>query len=201
MRVLKLSDWKVVFAAAGLVGLLLLASPTLGLALRLPAGKSFSELWVLGPGHMAEDYPFNVNADEQYVVYVGVGNHMGSAAYYMLIVKFRSQNESLPNSTDGTPSSLEPLYQQQFVIREGEAWETPLNFSVSQIQFSGNTSTVGRLTINDFVFNVDKRATYDGENFGYYFQIFIELWIYNHEAQAFQYHNRFVGLWLNVTRT
>ncbi|MCK4474460.1 DUF1616 domain-containing protein, partial [Candidatus Bathyarchaeota archaeon] len=78
---MKLEDCKVLFSVVGLAGVLLLASPTFSLVWHLPGGEKFSELWVLGPGHMAEDYPFNVRANESYSVYVGVGNHMGSSAY------------------------------------------------------------------------------------------------------------------------
>ena len=63
---LKIEDYKAVFAAVGLIGILILASPTLGLVVYLPGGEKFSELWVLGPGHTAEDYPFNVTAGVNY---------------------------------------------------------------------------------------------------------------------------------------
>jgi len=55
------------------------------------------------------------------------------------------------------------------------------------------------LMMNGVTFNVDKSASWDVENNGYYYQLFMELWIYNVEFQAFEFHNRFVGLWLNMT--
>ena len=196
---LKIEDYKVVFASVGLIGVLLFASPTLGLVLRLPGGERFSELWVLGPGHMAEDYPFNVGADVNYLVYVGVGNHMGCSAYYVVYVKFRNQTESLPNATAGTPSPLPPLFEFRIFVEDGKSWEAPLRFLFSNVSFSENRSFVGGLMINGVTFNVDKVASWDVENNGYYFQLFMELWIYNVEFQAFEFHNRFVGLWLNMT--
>ena len=196
---LRLEDYKAVFATLGLIGVLLFASPTLGLVLRLPGGEKFSELWVLGPGHMAEDYPFNVKAGEDYLVYVGVGNHMGSSAYYVVYVKFRNQSEPLPNATAGMPSPLPPLYEYRAFIENDESWEHPLNFSFSNVSFNENGCLVGNLTVNDVVFNVDKVAGWDAENSGFYYQLFIELWIYNVEPAAFEFHNRFVGLWLNMT--
>ena len=196
---MKIEDYKVVFASVGLIGVLLFASPTLGLVLRLPSGEKFSELWVLGPGHMAEDYPFNVKAGEDYLVYVGVGNHMGSSAYYVVYVKFRNQTESLSNATAGTPSPLPPLFEFRLFIEDGKSWETPLRFSFSNVSFSENRSFVGSLMINGVTFNVDKSASWDVENNGYYYQLFMELWIYNVESSDFEFHNRFVGLWLNMT--
>lgn len=199
MRVLKLNDWKVVFAAAGLVGLLLLASPTLGLALRLPAGESFSELWVLGPGHMAEDYPFNVNADMEYMVYVGVGNHMGNSAYYAVCVKLRNMTDALPNSTTGTPSPLEPLYEYRVFVEDGKAWEDALHFTFSNVTIQNGVAFVRTMSVNGVAFEVEKHTSGDSSSSGYYFQLFAELWMYSAEANGLQYHNRFVTLMLNMT--
>jgi len=196
---LKLEDCKVVFAAVGLIGVLLFASPTLGLVLRLPGGEKFSELWVLGPGRMAEDYPFNVGAGVSYLVYVGVGNHMGSSAYYVVYVKFRNQSEPLPNATAETPSPLPPLYEYRVFLEEGESWEAPLMFSFSGVSFFENRSFIESFRMNDVAFSVNKLALWNGEYYGYYYQVFIELWIYVAEFDGFQFHNRFVGLWLNMT--
>jgi len=148
---------------------------------------------------MAEDYPFNVRADESYLVYVGVGNHMGSSAYYMVYVKFRNQTELLPNATAGTPSSLLPLFEYRVFLEEGESWEAPLTFSFSKVSFFENQSFVESFIVNDGAFSVDKSASWDAENNGYYYQVFIELWMYEAEADAFQFHNRFVSLWLSMT--
>ena len=196
---LRLEDCKVVFASVGLIGVLLFASPMLGLVLRLPGGERFSELWVLGPGHIAEDYPFNVGADVNYLVYVGVGNHMGCSAYYVVYVKFRNQSESLPNATAGTTSPLPPLFEFRLFVEDGKSWEAPLRFSFSNVSFFGDRCLVGSLMINGVTFNVDKSASWDVENNGYYYQLFMEVWIYNVEFQVFEFHNRFVSLWLNMT--
>ena len=196
---LKLEDYKVVFASVGLIGVLLFASPTLGLVLRLPGGEKFSELWVLGPGHMAEDYPFNVKANDNYSVYVGVGNHMGSSAYYVVYVKFRNQSEPLPNATDGTPSPLPPRYEYRVFLQDGKTWDAPLTFSFSDVSFFENRSWVAGLVINGVAFSVNKLALWDVNNTGYYYQLLIELWIYGVESEDFVFHNRFVGIWLNMT--
>jgi len=75
---LNIEDYRLIFASVGLIGVLLFASPTLGFLLHLPGGERFSELWILGPSHMIEGYPSKVKVGESYLVYVGVGNHMGS---------------------------------------------------------------------------------------------------------------------------
>lgn len=196
---LKLKDYRTVFAAVGLVGVLLFASPTFSLVLHLPSGERFSELWILGPGHMAENYPFNIRAEEDYLVYVGVGNDMGYSAYYVAYVKLRNQTEPLPNATVGTPSPLEPLYEYRIFLQDGKSWEEPLTFSLSDVTSFKNQSFVGSIRINGVAFNVDKLALWDVNNTGCYYQLFVELWIYNVEIEALQFHNRFVSIWLNVT--
>ena len=106
---MKLEDYKLIFVAVGLIGVLLIASPALGGVIRLSGGEQFSKLYLLDPDNMAENYPFNIVAGQNYSVYVGVGNHLGSSAYYVLYVKFGNQTDPLPNATLGTPSSLQPL--------------------------------------------------------------------------------------------
>ena len=55
----------------GLIGVLLIATPALSGAIpSLPGGAQFSELYLLGPDHMAENYPFNIAVGQNYSVYV-----------------------------------------------------------------------------------------------------------------------------------
>jgi len=58
---------------------------------------------------------------------------------------------------------------------------------------------VCRLAINDVVFVVNSSAKWDSEYKGFYYQLFFELWIYNVETAVFQYHDRYCGLWVNMT--
>ena len=191
---MNLEDYRVVFAVSGLILILVASAPTLSLVLPFSGGECFSELWILGPNHMAEDYPFNVVNDTVYNVFLGIGNHMGSSAYYMVYVKFRNQSEPLPNATAGTHSPLNATAEYRIFLQGGESWEAPITFS-----FLGNQSLIQSLIVNNVEFAVNKTALWDGENNGYYYQLFLELWIYDAESDAFQYHNRFVGIWLNMT--
>jgi hypothetical protein len=195
---MRLGDYKVVFAAVGLIGVLILASPALSLVLRLPGGEEFSELWVLGPGQMAEDYPFNVTAGVNYLVYVGVSDHMGSSVYYEVCVKFRNETEPLPNDTSGVPSVLPALYTYRIFLQDGRNSSVPLTFSFSDISYSGVRSTVGIVTINGVQSTVDESVLWDTVNSGYYYQLFMELWVYNQTLNTFSYNNRFVSLWLKL---
>lgn len=197
---MRLEDYHSLFVVVGLVLALVAVVPGLSMVFSFPEkGERFSELWVLGPGHMAEDYPFNVGEGGEYSIYAEVGNHMGSSSFYNVRVKFRNQSEPLPNATAGTPSPLPTWYEYEVFVEEEGTWETPLNFSFSRISFSGNHCRVEGLRINGFKFDVDKSVLWDEENNGFYYQLFIELWIYQMESDAFEFHNRFVGIWLNMT--
>jgi len=188
-----------VFLAVGLVGVLLFAMPSLGLVVHLPYGERFSELYILGPGHMAEDYPFNVSMGRDYLVYLGVGNHLGRGAYYEVVLKLRNSTEALPNITSGVASSLPVLYSYEVFLADGQTWEGALSFSFSDVTFGMNVSSVGKMRINDALVNVDKSAVWDNENSGYFYQVFVELWVFNLVSNDFGFHNRFVSRWLNMT--
>jgi uncharacterized membrane protein len=194
-----LEDYRTVFVVSGLILILVASAPTLSLVLPFSGGECFSELWILGPNHMAEDYPFNVVNDTVYNVFLGISNHMGCSAYYMVYVKFRNQSEPLPNATAGMSSLLSPLYECRVFVQDGKTWEAPLTFSFSGVSFFENQSFVESLVVNDVVFSVDKLALWDGDNNGFYYQVFMELWIYNAGSDDFEFHNRFVSLWLNMT--
>lgn len=198
---MKLEEYKLVFIAVVLIGVLLIASPVLGMVVRLPSGEKFSELYVLGPGHMAEDYPFNVVAGQNYSVYVGVGNHLAASACYVLYVKLRNQTELLPNATIGAPSPLQPLYEYRFFVADGEYWESSLSFSFSATSFQANESFIKRIIISNVEFEVDKPAEWNINATGFYYELFMELWTFNPQSSSVQFDNRFVGIQLNLTKT
>jgi hypothetical protein len=193
-----LNDYRTVFVAVVLIGVLVCCVPSVMLFARLPGGEKFSELYYLGPGHMAEGYPYNVRENGSYLVYLGVGNHMGASAFYEVCVKFRNSSESLPNATSGEASSLPVLFVYHVFLGDGGVWEEPLNFSFTGVVFGENVSSVRMIRINDAVVNVDKSAVWDNVNSGYSYQLIAELWLYNATGSNFVFHDRFVTLWLNM---
>jgi len=197
---MNLEEYRTVFVAGSLVLMLIGAAPALSLVIAFPGGSErFSELWLLGPNHLMEDYPFNVKVNESYSVFVGVGNHLGVSSYYLVYVKFRNQTEPLPNVTASEPSPLVPLYEFRAFAADGDAWEKPLTFGVLEASRGNGSLLVNRLFINNVVFVVNASTRWDSEYRGFYYQLFFELWLYNMASQSFQYHDRFVGIWLNVT--
>jgi uncharacterized membrane protein len=193
-------DYRTLFAATSLVLILIAAFPALSMVVPLPKGSErFTELWVLGPNHMAEDYPFNVTVYEQYRVFVGIGNHMGSSARYLVYVKFRNQIQPPPDTSNSEPSPLPPLYEFQVFVADGETWESPVNFSILKVSRLEDSCLVRRVLINGVIFSVDSPSNWDSERNGFYYQLFFELWLYNTTLRGFQFHDRFVGIWLNMT--
>jgi hypothetical protein len=196
-----LNVWKAVFVAVGLIGVLGLSLFSVVLFTHGPSGEVFSELYVLDQGHMAEDYPFNVSAGGSYMVYLGVGNHMGGSVYYEVDLKFRNSTESLPNATSGEASPLPVLYRNLVFLGDGGVWEAPLNFSFLDVGFGGGLCYVGKLSVNGVVVDVGKVSLWDNNAEGVYYQVFVELWRYNATTGSLGFDSRFVGFWLNVTAT
>jgi hypothetical protein len=150
---------------------------------------------------MAQNLPYNVVTDHTYLVYLGVGNHLGASTDYICYIKLRNQTDPLPNTQTTTASPLTPLYEYRTIIQDGKNWTAPMTFSLSGLSVSNNQTVLQSLTINDKKFNVDKIAQFNQDNNGYYYQILIELWAYNPAAEAFQFQNRYVYFWLNATAT
>lgn len=196
-----LKNWKIVFLAVGLIGVLLLSSPSIVMFVRAPAGELFSELYVLGTTHLAEGYPFNVSSGKDYLVTLGVIDHLGSSAYYMVEIKLRNSTDALPNSTAGVESPLPALYSYRVFLADGQTWEGSLKFSFSSVSFVNGLFTVGGVSINDAGSVVDKSALNDTVNNGYFYELFMELWLFNATSNVFSFNSRFVGFWLNMTAT
>ena len=195
---MQLEHYRVIFIAFGLIGILLIASPTISLLVVSPAGQQFSELYLLGPNRMFENYPYDIAVGQNYSLYVGVGNDLGSSAYYTVYVKLLNQTDLLPNATSETPSSLPPIYEYNFFLANAENWEDPLEFSVSEASINANQSIIHQILINSVAFNVNKYSIRDANSTGFYYGVICELWVYNATNNTIQFHNRAVSLRLNL---
>jgi uncharacterized membrane protein len=196
----KVEEYRGFFVAGSLILILIAAVPVLGLFIRIPEGSErFSELWLLDPFGKAESYPLNIQVGQSYLVRLGVGNHLGRSAYYRVYLKLRNQTQPLPTASSSSPSILPPLYEFDIFVKDHEIWERPLNFVILDASTNTNSTWLKRLEINGVIFQVDTLSTWDEKRSGFFCQLFLELWLYNMTLQDFQYHNRFVGIWLNVT--
>jgi len=191
---------KLVYVFSCVALCLVILSPTLAAVVTFPEGEKFSELWILGPNHMFEGYPFNVAVGKSYKVYLGVSNQMGELGYYRVYVKFRNESEPLPNSTAGAPSPLEPIFEYDIFLMDNETWERELSFSFNDVSFEGSVCRVSKVLVGGYAVDVNKIAVWNETSNAFYYELFFELWIYNATVSGFQFHNRWVGLWLNMSR-
>jgi len=191
-----LEEYHTLFMVATLTLSLVAATPTLIMVVPISkTEKPFSELWILGPNHMAENYPLNISIREQKHFFIGVANHMHSSMYYIVYAKFCNQTQPLPDDKNLTPSPVLPLYEFRFFLVDGEDWETPLNLTILDASLNDNNLVVKRISINDIIFEGEYLARRDS---GLVYQIFFELWLYNMTSGKSQYHNRFVSNWLKI---
>jgi uncharacterized membrane protein len=165
----------------------------------LPANETFSELYVLGSTHVAEDYPFNVSGGQTYSVFLGITNHMGGAMYYVLNVTIRNESDALPSTILGAESPLPSFCRYRVFLANNETWEEKLNFSLADVSVGLNASRIGTVSFNGVASQVNKTIAWDENRRGFYFQVLAELSTYDHASLKPVYSNRFVGLWMNVT--
>jgi hypothetical protein len=193
-----LNDYRALFLVV-VSGLALVAvSPIIGVVLPESGSERFSEFYILGPDHMAEGYPFNVQSGEMYNVFLGVENHMGGSKYYRVSVKFSNGTEFLPDLDNGVSSSLPPLYEYRFFVGDGGVWESAVSFGFEDVVVDGDVLSVGTVVFDGVSFPVDISAVWDSEKDGHFFVLFFELWHYDPEYDGFRFDDRFVGLWLNM---
>ena len=203
---MNLREYKVLLLVVTAILALLVASPALERLLVYPQTEFFTEMWLLGPEHMAENFPTNITSNSNYNIYLGIGNHLGSCAYYTVEVKFRNQTQSAADSFTRTPSSLPSLYSVAAFVADEETWELPVTFSVDYM-YRPNTANaslsevnVHSLTFNGARLDLDGfSATWDPVDLGFFGYLFFELWIYNDATGGVQYHQRHTSLRLNMT--
>ncbi len=152
---LNLQQFKVLFIVVTAVLALLVASPALQRVLVYPQTEFFTETWLLGSQHMGENYPFNITSNQNYTVFYGLRNHLGSCSYYLVEIKFRNESQSAPDSFSRTPSTLPPLYSIAIFVADQESYEMPVNFAFDY-SFRNVTRVVYR--------NVTVPATVVGQN-------------------------------------
>jgi uncharacterized membrane protein len=198
---MNIHEYRVLFVTVTCILALVTASPLLSRLLVFPQTDFFTEFWILGPNHVAYDYPYDISRNYNYSLFLGIRNRLGYCAYYTVQVKFCNQTQSAPNSFNRTSSSLPSLFNITAFVANNGIWEYPLNFSfdyaynetIQQIEFY-------YLTLNDVVLDMrNYMVNWDSQRQEFFGNLFFELWIYNSTAHNFQYHERFLSLRLNMT--
>lgn len=194
-------EYRVVFLTVSSILVLLAASPALSWYLVLPRTEFFSEVWILGSNHTADNYPFNVTAGEDYTIFLGIANRLGFASHYEIRVKLRNQTQSAPDSFNRTSSNLPAIYGVHAFVADETVWEIPVTFSFdSEYQAAESRVEIYSLILNEAELEPDSLSVFwDSDNNGFFVNLFFELWTYNRTVDDFVYHERFVGLWMNMT--
>jgi hypothetical protein len=194
------------FVVVGVVALLV-ASPVLSRVLVFPQTETFTELWVLGSNQTAESYPFNLSSGGSYGISLGLGNHLGYCAYYLVEVKFRNESQSAPTSLgpveDRLPSSLPSLYNVTAFVADSSVWQLPVSFGFDY-GYNGSLLRVDfhSLTFNGNVLSLkEESTTWNATTNRFYGDLVFELWRFNSSSNGFRYDGNFVDLKLNMTVT
>ncbi len=91
LRTLRGLPWTAVGVSAGVIAVVLLLGFRFGVLGGSRIGEAFTEFYILGPGGKAEGYPRRLIAGQPGEVILGIINHEGRAANYLIQVKERSE--------------------------------------------------------------------------------------------------------------
>jgi hypothetical protein len=201
---MNLNEYKVYFIVVTAVVALFVASPMLSRVLVFPRTEFFSEMWLLGPNHNAEDYPYNISRGQNYTIFLGIGNQLGYCAYYVVEVKFRNETQSVPTSLgpieNRTPSNMTPLFSINAFVADQQNWELPINFSLDYANETSSQIAFHSMTLNDEVLNLEGHVSaWNATRKVFFGNLIFELWIYDKQATSLGYHGRFVDLKFNMT--
>ena len=197
---IQLSSYQIIFITIGLIGVLLFASPTIAFFIKPPAAQEFSEIYVLGPNHTFENLPFNIKTGVTYLTYLGVGNNLGQSAYYTCYVKLGNGIDPLPDTKLQSSSGLPALYEYRLFVKNGETWQAPFTLEFNKIDFENNSCRLSSISINGVDVPVNKTSAWDSNKQGFYYNLIVELWLFNSTLGSLQFNNRFVSLPLNMTK-
>ena len=200
LKLMSLHDYKVLILVVTAVVALIVASPAIQSFLIFPKTEFFTELWLLGPEHLAEGFPYNITRGESYSVFLGISNHLGNFSYYSIQVKFRNLTQSEPDNFNRSSNSLSPLYSLNVFVADKESIELPVTFSFDY-SYSSSSSAVNfnSLTFNGEELNLTGFSSLWNSTMSVSFgDLIFELWIYNGSTGGFQYHERYVDLKLNM---
>ena len=177
---------------------LVAAAPAIQNIVKLPQPEPLTEFSVFGSYHNAT-YPTNITANQNYQLYFGVNNELGVVAYYQIQVKFRTEKQSAPDSFNHTNSEIPALGSVSLFAANQQTVEVPVDISFQYNLDPYNTSQMNlqSVTVNGAKLKTnDEVVFFDTARNGFFGNIFFELWIYNGTSNTFQYHERYLSLWL-----
>ena len=183
-----------------LAAALLVASPALQQLVSLPKTDDLTEFWLLGPNHNGV-YPSNVTADQNYRLYLGTSNHLGSCAYYVVEIKFANQTQSSPDSFNHTSSTQPALSSLTYFVAQNESYEVPLDISLQYQANDKNPALVDMkgVTVNGEELSLNTTSVaFDISKGGFFGNLIFELYLYNQTTNNMEYNQRYLNLWLKL---
>lgn len=195
---MKLQQYKTFILITTIALSLLIASPSIQQALVYPQTDQLTEFYLLGSNHDTT-YPSNITQDQNNKLYLLITNHEGSAQVYQVQIKFRNQTQSAPNSFNHTHSVLPPLATLTVAVAENSTEEIPIEMSFQYLPSGYLQLKMQNITINGYGFEVNSTTvSWDTQKPGFHGNLFFELWIYNSTTGIYQYHERYLSLWLLI---
>jgi hypothetical protein len=195
-----ISKYKILYIIT--VGLLstLIVSPTIIDAFLVPGNQEFTQLYILSQEHDSQNYPHIIHSELHYNLTLGIDNHLGYTAFYLVQLKLRNETQPTADRFAGTPSKLKSIYNYTAIIINQATWEKPLDISFSYIINSQiNKVLLTQMTINKMTINVSNfQSTWNPTTKEYLINLLLELWLYNIDTQTFQYNQHFLSLNLNM---
>ena len=198
---MKIEDYRFAFVSCITILLIIGFIPIIAFNVSfIQAKHSFSELWILGSEKTISNYPYQISENQTVSFWAGVRNRMGYPVYYVMFLKIRNQTQSLPDVIKSTPSPVPPLLEFIFFLENDDTWENRLNFTITRSVEEDKTFSIRAIRINNLTLETDLTFVWDSQNNGFFSQIILELWLYNLESREVQFHDRYVTIWLNMTK-
>jgi hypothetical protein len=192
-----------IFLSVTIAVALIVATPAIRHYVVFPKQESmFTEFWLLGPDHTANNMPYNTTSGSFYSIYLGIANHLGYTGYYHIEVKLRNYTEPGPNDTLRTPSTLPSIFSIPVFVPYKESRELPLSFSINySLNLETQQANFSNVVLNDVSINLAPwilyiTSLYTGSEYAY--NLFFELWIYDGNLNSFQYTGQYIGMHLSV---
>lgn len=91
--------------------------------------EPFSELGVLGPNMKLGDYPQEAQVEEEFNLFLYVGNYMGTSQYYRVLVKLGDRSM---NVTDENPLDAPVVTQYEAFLSDEKNTTIPITLSLHE---------------------------------------------------------------------
>ncbi len=91
--------------------------------------EPFSELAILGPEKNTSNYPQQLLVNQEFTLYIYVGNHEGELTYYQVIVKLGNRSLFI-NET--TPMEAPIIRKYEKILADNQTWIYPVQLSIDE---------------------------------------------------------------------